>query len=174
MSKLKMIFATGPCGEFGNGNTLPWDLPEDLTNFKEYTKDDVLIMSGATFESLPGKLPGRVHCVISDRSVEAKNGMPPDYTFSRENGISIITDVLREEHPGKDLTIIGGRVLLEELAGIVDEAMISTIDKDRIGDCDKHIDNYYILHMFEDRLEIEFLHIKDGFTLTKWSKKSAE
>lgn len=169
MSKLKMIFATGSSGEFGNGNSLPWDLPEDLANFKSYTEDDVLIMSGSTFESLPCKLPGRVHCVISNRDVKAKNGAQPDYTFGRENGISIVTDVLREEHPGKDLTIIGGRVLLENCANIVDEAMVSTVDKDRIGDCDKHIDNYYILHMLEDHLERELIHNMDGFTLTKWS-----
>lgn len=49
----------------GIHNNLPWNIPEDLSYFKEKTKEKIIIMGRKTFESLPKMLPKRFHIVIS-------------------------------------------------------------------------------------------------------------
>jgi dihydrofolate reductase len=50
----------------GDGNKLPWNIPEDLKWFKEVTTGHVIIMGKKTWESLPRKpLPNRVNCILS-------------------------------------------------------------------------------------------------------------
>src|SRR3546814_3911076 len=47
--------------------TIPWHAPHDLKQFASLTRGAILIMGRATFESLPGHLPGRVSIVIGSR-----------------------------------------------------------------------------------------------------------
>jgi dihydrofolate reductase len=50
----------------GDGDKLPWNIPEDLKWFKETTIDHVIIMGKNTWNSLPRKpLPKRINCIIS-------------------------------------------------------------------------------------------------------------
>lgn len=50
----------------GDGNKLPWNLPEDLKHFKETTTGHVILMGKKTWMSLPKKpLPNRINCIIS-------------------------------------------------------------------------------------------------------------
>ena len=49
----------------GNGNNLPWHLPEDLKLFKQTTMGNIIIMGRKTFESIGKPLPGRKNFVIS-------------------------------------------------------------------------------------------------------------
>ncbi len=52
----------------GDGEDMPWHLPEDLKHFKETTLGCPVIMGRRTWESLPFKpLPGRTNIVISSR-----------------------------------------------------------------------------------------------------------
>lgn len=120
---IKMIFAVGEGGEFGLNDGLPWDIPEDLAHFKQYTRGCTVVMSGSTFESLPFRLPGRENVVISDREVFAKNGDTPSFTYPRNFGLKKVCDG-REE----DVCVIGGRRLLYEAVHFVDEASITIVD----------------------------------------------
>ncbi len=49
----------------GIHNNLPWNIPEDLSYFKEKTKEKIIVMGRKTFESLPKMLPKRFHIIIS-------------------------------------------------------------------------------------------------------------
>ena len=49
----------------GNGNTIPWHLPEDFKWFKETTMGHVLAMGRKTFESIGRPLPGRETAVLT-------------------------------------------------------------------------------------------------------------
>lgn len=40
-------------GVIGFKGKIPWSIPSDLKNFKEYTDNKIIIMGRATFESLP-------------------------------------------------------------------------------------------------------------------------
>jgi dihydrofolate reductase len=52
-------------GMIGRDGGLPWRLPEDLKRFKALTMGKPMIMGRKTFESLPGRLPGRRHIVLT-------------------------------------------------------------------------------------------------------------
>jgi len=49
----------------GDGNRIPWHLPEDFKFFKATTMGHVLVMGRKTFESIGRPLPGRETLVLS-------------------------------------------------------------------------------------------------------------
>jgi dihydrofolate reductase len=49
----------------GQGNQLPWHLPEDFKWFKEKTTGHIVVMGRKTFQSLPKPLPNRRTIVLS-------------------------------------------------------------------------------------------------------------
>lgn len=49
----------------GQGNRIPWHLPEDFRWFKRTTMGHVLVMGRKTFESIGRPLPGRETLVLS-------------------------------------------------------------------------------------------------------------
>ena len=73
MNHPEIIFflARADNGVIGDGDTIPWRLPEDQRRFKTMTMGKPMIMGRRTFDSLPGLLPGRRHIVLSrDKSWE--------------------------------------------------------------------------------------------------------
>ncbi|MDD5329253.1 MAG: dihydrofolate reductase [Sulfuricella sp.] len=63
--RLSIISAMANNRVIGIDNTLPWRLPEDLKHFKALTLGHHILMGRKTWESLPGKLPGRTSVVIT-------------------------------------------------------------------------------------------------------------
>ncbi|WP_028451426.1 dihydrofolate reductase [Chitinilyticum aquatile] len=63
--KLALIAAVARNRVIGIENRLPFRLPGDLQRFKALTMGSPMIMGRKTFESLPGRLPGRRHLVIT-------------------------------------------------------------------------------------------------------------
>lgn len=161
---IKMIFACGENGEFGKADGLPWDVPEDLAHFKEYTSGCAMVMSGATFASLPGKLPGRLHYVLSDRVTVAKNGAKPDFQFA--------TNIPLREVCGDiagNVVVIGGREMLTEAAEFVDAASITIIDDDEISEADFFVDVGPIMDVLNDRLVFVGNGSGENFHVMEWS-----
>lgn len=63
---LSIIVAKSKTGVIGKNNGMLWRLPNDLRNFKEKTKGNIIIMGRKTFESIGSKpLPDRINIVIS-------------------------------------------------------------------------------------------------------------
>ena len=71
---LGLIAAIARNGVIGWRGGLPWRLPDDLRHFKRTTLGHCLILGRATWESLPGALPGRTSIVVSRRSDFAPQG----------------------------------------------------------------------------------------------------
>lgn len=161
---VKMIFAVGPNGEFGNGSGLPWDVPEDLVVFKEYTQGYPMIMSGATFASLPGKLPGRKHYVVGRPETCAKNGAKPDYLLSQDVSLGSVCELL-DGHA----CIIGGRDFLEQGSLICDSASVTCILGSEVGDADIYLDDEIILDNLNKRMKFEGATDYDKFSVLRWS-----
>src|SRR3546814_3876787 len=65
-----LIAARASNGAIGYQGMIPWHAPHDLKQFASLTRGAILIMGRATFESLPGHLPGRVSIVIGSRRSE--------------------------------------------------------------------------------------------------------
>ena len=67
MNHPEIIFflARADNGVIGDGDTIPWRLPEDQRRFKRMTMGKPMIMGRKTFDSLHGMLPGRRHIVLT-------------------------------------------------------------------------------------------------------------
>ena len=65
MKHFKAIAAMSLNRVIGNGNQIPWHLPEDFKWFKATTLGHVLVMGRKTFESIGRPLPGRETLVLS-------------------------------------------------------------------------------------------------------------
>jgi dihydrofolate reductase len=74
MNQLNAIAALSENRVIGNGNRIPWHLPEDFKFFKATTMGHVLVMGRKTFESICRPLPGRESIVLS-RSGFAHRGV---------------------------------------------------------------------------------------------------
>ena len=68
---IDMIWAQDKNGGIGKNGKLPWNISEDLQNFKKVTLGYPIIMGRKTWESLPFKpLPNRRNIVLSSQKVD--------------------------------------------------------------------------------------------------------
>ncbi len=65
MRVYKAIAAMSENRVIGNGNQIPWHLPEDFKWFKQMTTGNVIVMGRKTFESIGRPLPNRTTVVLS-------------------------------------------------------------------------------------------------------------
>lgn len=153
----------------GKDNQIPWNVPEDLTLFKEKTTGNFIIMGRKTFESIGRPLPNRVNIIIS-------NTMENDFDFqeltfeellnkivifhSIEEGISFC-----KKFSKKDIFIIGGAKIYQEVISknIFDKLCISHIEGNFKGDI------YFPKINFEDYKNI-FEKKYKGFTYREYTK----
>lgn len=63
--ELFLVVARAANGVIGKEGKLPWHIPADLAHFKRLTMGAPMIMGRATYDSLPGILPGRRHIVLT-------------------------------------------------------------------------------------------------------------
>lgn len=134
---IKLAFACGYNGEFGNGDTLPWGKPfkQDMEAFKKFTEDCVLVMGRKTFESLPCKLRGLKHIVFSTKDaeqIECKSKQNPDMTLSGD-----VPSLVKELASvcGKPVCVIGGAEIIEILATeyeLIDEVLCTIVYKEPV------------------------------------------
>jgi dihydrofolate reductase len=90
MTKVWIIAAVSDNNVIGNGNALPWRIPEDLARFKALTLGNTLIMGRKTFESIGRPLPGRTTVVLTRRDDFHAEGVlvahDPEEALSRVEG----------------------------------------------------------------------------------------
>ena len=121
----------------GYGGELLEQIPEDIKYFRDLTMDNIVIMGRKTWDSLPGVLHGRDNIIISsklwlDDSVVA-------YTTSME----YVQEGLHQLQTGraycdKDIFIIGGGSIYEQLLPYCDTVYLTHIGKDH-----RDVDTYF-------------------------------
>ena len=60
----------------GDGNTIPWHLPEDFKWFRTMTSGHVVVMGRKTFESLGRPLPHRITFVLTRHPARLRQAFP--------------------------------------------------------------------------------------------------
>jgi dihydrofolate reductase len=71
MSGLGLIWAQSTSGVIGRDGDIPWQVPEDLTRFKQLTIGHTVVMGRRTWDSLPARfrpLPGRRNVVLTHQT----------------------------------------------------------------------------------------------------------
>ncbi len=109
----------------GNGNALPWHLPEDLRHFKRITAGNTVLMGRKTFESIGKPLPRR-HNVVVSATMAATPGV--DVCASVDEGLA------RARSYGKEVFVIGGAQVYRQALARADRMLISHVRDAHQGD----------------------------------------
>ena len=124
-----MVVAMGPKGEIGLNNKLPWNIREDLEHFKKTTINQVVIMGGNTYRSLPfSKLPNRINIVLSTQKYESKD-KSLIFVSSKEECLEIL-----EKFPNLKHFVIGGSHIYNLFSPNITEWIITEINQEFFGD----------------------------------------
>lgn len=108
----------------GKDGSMPWNIPGELSRFRELTTGNVVIMGRRTYEAIGRPLPNRYNIVISKtQRFEAENCTTAG---SLEEALQIAGD--------RDIFIGGGGKLYEEALPLVEKMYITEIDAVIEGD----------------------------------------
>ncbi|MEO6564530.1 MAG: dihydrofolate reductase [Casimicrobiaceae bacterium] len=122
---LVLIAAVARNGVIGEGNALPWRLPEDMRRFRTLTTGHAVIMGRRTWDSLPRALPGRQNIVLSTRTGFA----PADADIARTWAAAVAC--VRMPLP---VYCIGGGAVYALALPAADTMLLTEIDADIPGD----------------------------------------
>ena len=118
--KIHVIWAQDKNGGIGKNGKLPWNIPEDLQNFKKITLGSTILMGRKTWDSLPFKpLPNRRNIILSTKKI------PNVECYS---SIQKCIEVLNTDKT-KNLFIIGGSTVYAKTIDIANELHITLIKK---------------------------------------------
>jgi dihydrofolate reductase len=122
---LALIAAIAANGVIGDGNRLPWRLPDDLRHFRELTTGHAVIMGRRTWESLPGPLPGRQNLVVT---------RDPSYAAAGAEVVSSLDAALAAVRLPAPAFCIGGGELYRAALPRAVTLYLTEIDRDFAGD----------------------------------------
>jgi dihydrofolate reductase len=120
-----MIAAFDENNLIGSNNKLPWNIKEDLMNFKKITSNHVVVMGRKTFESIGKALPNRRNIVITRNS-----------NF-RAEGIEVynnLENLLESFDMAEEVFVIGGSEIYKNTLKLADRLYISHIKGKYDGD----------------------------------------
>lgn len=122
---ISIIVAMAENRVIGNDNSLPWHLPADLKHFKALTVGKPIIMGRNTWESLPGRLPDRLHIVITAN---------PDYVADGCVVVHSLEQALVAAGDVPEVMIIGGAMLYAQALPLADRLYLTLVETQAEGD----------------------------------------
>lgn len=123
---ITIIVAIAENGAIGSGNSLLWNIPEDLKRFRRITMGHNLIMGKNTWYSLPRRpLPGRLNVVMTDNPCECIDDCVCAYSAD---------DALSKCNQEKEVFIIGGGMVYREFLERAHRLMVTHVHKEYTAD----------------------------------------
>ena len=123
--KIALIVALSKNNVMGDSSgLLLWHLGDDLKNFKELTLNQVVIMGRRTYDSIGHILAHRVNIVITSSDITARGlivAKNPEEALALAYGYD------------KDIFIIGGKSVYENLVEFVDTLYVTRVDTESTG-----------------------------------------
>ncbi len=144
----------------GQGNALPWKIPEDMKRFAQLTTGHTVLMGRKTYESIPEKfrpLPGR-HNVVLSRQPGRSDLESVEYS---QDAAGYIRAFLADETLGRGeiLWVIGGGQIYRETIAFWDELFLTLVRSTHSGDAFfPEFESRMRLEGEEDRGEFSFQH----------------
>ncbi len=120
---ISIIAAIAENGVIGNGNALPWDIPEDMAHFKRVTMGKPVIMGRKTFESIGRPLPERKNIVMT------RSGSIDGCSVAGS-----IEEALALAEGADEAMVIGGASVYEQFMPLARRIYLTKIDRDFKGD----------------------------------------
>ncbi|MDE2030853.1 MAG: dihydrofolate reductase [Patescibacteria group bacterium] len=133
---ISIIAAVSDNNVIGGGNTLLWNLSEDMKHFREITRGHTVIMGRKTFESIGKPLPNRKNIVITRDINYTHEGI--DVVNSLEKALRLATlEQGREFEENQDeleIFIIGGGEIYKQAFDKANKLYITEVHKNFEGD----------------------------------------
>ena len=134
---IRAIMATDDNGGVSKNGSMPWPKnSSDLKWFKKNTLNSVVIMGRLTWIDpfMPTPLKGRINVLVTNQNEKNYSGVD-EYISG-----NIIDNVLKlsNRYTNKDIYIIGGPKVLNQLFELIEEFYLTRIYGD--FNCDKNID----------------------------------
>jgi dihydrofolate reductase len=123
--RITIIAAVAANGVIGKDNRMPWHLSEDLKHFKALTMGHPMIMGRKTWESLPGRLPGRPHIVVTRN---------PTYQAEGATVATSLHAAVSGAGETDEVFIIGGAELYAQAFPFADRLQLTEIAREYEGD----------------------------------------
>ncbi len=118
---ISIIACVGKNLELGKKGGLCFKIPGDMKFFKETTMDHPILMGLTTWHSLPGKLPGREHYVLS---FDENENLP--------EGVNVVTDLpkflKKWQGDSTKLFVIGGGSVYKQALNFADEMFLTEVE----------------------------------------------
>ncbi len=163
MSNTPEIYAIAAMAKnrvIGNGNAIPWHIPEDFKFFKSTTMGGILLMGRKTYESIGRPLPGRITVILS-RSFPCEQ-LPENVFVLRE--FSELSK-LCAKFPEKRVFLCGGAEIYQQFLPYTSCLFLTHVDAEPDGDAK--------FPPFEDLFgDGETVKTGDGFCIKKYTRKS--
>jgi dihydrofolate reductase len=119
----KAIAAMSENRVIGQGNKIPWHLPEDFKWFKKMTTGQVIVMGRKTFESIGRPLPNRTTIVLSGSEF-------------RHPGVEMVSN-LNQIDPAaesREIFICGGALVYEQFLPACSDLYLTLVKRQVEGD----------------------------------------
>ncbi|MEO7299574.1 MAG: dihydrofolate reductase [Verrucomicrobiota bacterium] len=152
--KFQAIAAMSENRVIGNGNKIPWHLPEDFKWFKKMTTGQIVVMGRKTFESIGTPLPNRTTIVLSRTNFH----YPGVQTISDLNQIDLKNET-------REVFICGGAQIYEQALPVCSDLYLTLVKRVVEGDA--------FFPPFENQFELaeEILDCPD-FKILHYRKKN--
>ena len=118
-------------GVIGRNNSLLWNLPGDLANFREKTIGKPVIMGRKTLESIGKPLPNRKNIVITKNK---------SFDFTGSTSVNNLDDAIKigrefaKENGGCEIMVIGGAKIYAASLKFVNRLYVTEVHSNIIGD----------------------------------------
>ncbi|MCD8298482.1 MAG: dihydrofolate reductase [Opitutae bacterium] len=142
----------------GNGNALPWRIPEDFKFFKATTMGGILLMGRKTYESIGKPLAGRITAVLS-RTL-SQQSLPENVFVLRD--FSELPQ-LCAQFPGRQVFLCGGAEIYRQFLPSCSQLFLTHVDAEPSGDAE--------FPPFENMFDSgEVVKSGDGFCIKKYTR----
>lgn len=160
MQNLCLIAAFGNNGQVGLNKELPWDIPEELSHFKETTLKSTVIQGSGTFQSIGFPLPNRHNIVISSKLTYI-----PGVTIFKT-----LQEALESVKSHPRVFVIGGPALWQEALQYADSLILSEVNYH--GEADVSLPDSFFESVRSDFF-IKRLKHRSEFTASYWVRAKA-
>lgn len=132
-AEIAMIWAQTTDLVIGDGDDMPWYLPEDLQHFKESTEGYPVVMGRTSWEALDERfrpLPKRENFVVTSN---AEYSAPGGHVHTGlPEAIGAAAEWIAERYEGTELTntvwILGGGTVYQQCMDVADRIVVTEID----------------------------------------------
>ncbi len=126
---IKIIAAVAKNNVIGQGNELPWHIPEDLKHFQNLTNGKTVLMGSNTFESIVKRLgkplPSRRNVVVTlNKDYQVPEGVEVFYSLAEA-----LSSLQAEE-----VWVIGGASIYKQTIPYADQLYITQVELEPVGD----------------------------------------